>query len=85
MVQTRLSQSYDKINILVDYCGAEFCLHAFSANALDGDMPLPSNSKGYSPQKEPPVTNALSYEVTTRKDGLDKRKFPCTVIGTETL
>jgi hypothetical protein len=45
-VQARLSQSYDKVDILVEYYGAEVYLHVFSANALDRDMPLPSNSKG---------------------------------------
>jgi len=46
-----LSESYDKVNIVVDCCGADEYLHAFSATALDGDMPLASNSDGYFPEE----------------------------------
>ena len=37
---------YDKVNTVVD-CAVEVNLHAFSATALDGDVPLASNSDGY--------------------------------------
>jgi hypothetical protein len=39
-----LSEYYDKVNIVVDYCGTEVYLHAFSEKALHGDVPLISNS-----------------------------------------
>jgi len=41
-----LSQRYDKVNIIVDYCGTDVYLHTFSAMEIDGDVPLTSNSDG---------------------------------------
>jgi hypothetical protein len=42
-------------NTVVDYCGVEVYLHAFSAKALDGDVPVNSTSDGYYPAKRPQV------------------------------
>jgi len=44
MVKARLSQCYDKVNIVYDYCAVQIYLHAFSAKALDGDVSLTSTS-----------------------------------------
>jgi len=49
MVQAKLSQCYDKENIVVEYGAVEFYLQEFSAKALDGDLPLTSTSDGYFP------------------------------------
>jgi hypothetical protein len=38
-----LSQCYYNLKTVVDDCGAEVYLHAFSETALDGDVPLTSN------------------------------------------
>jgi len=46
-VKFAMSQCYDKLNIVFDYCGAEVYLHAFSATTLDGDVLLTSNSDLY--------------------------------------
>jgi len=46
-MQARLSQYYDKVNIVVDYCTVEVYLHAFPAKALDGVVSLTSTSDGY--------------------------------------
>jgi len=43
-VQAKLSQCYDTVHNVFDYCGVEIYLHAFSATALDGDVPLNSIS-----------------------------------------
>jgi len=42
-VQVKLSQCYDKVNTKFDFSAIEVYLHAFSAKALDGDVPLTSN------------------------------------------
>jgi hypothetical protein len=69
LVLAGLSECYDKGNILSDYCSAEVYLHAFSATALDGDVPLTSNSVGYFPE-ETNHSYALHsrHSVTIRKD-----------------
>jgi len=51
-----LSECYDKVNTVVDYCGTEVYLHAFSATALDEDVPLTSNSDRLFPTGRTTVT-----------------------------
>jgi len=81
-----LSECYDKVNIVADYCGAEEHLHTFSATASDGDLPLTSNYDGEVPsRKNHRYALHSKHSVTTRKEGLDKRKFSCTIMGTEPL
>ena len=43
-MQAKLSQCYDTVNNVFDYCGVETNLHAFSATAVDGDVQLNSTS-----------------------------------------
>jgi len=47
MVQARLSHCYDKTNTVFEYCAVEAYLHAFTATAVDGDVPLTSTTDGY--------------------------------------
>jgi hypothetical protein len=48
-VQARWSQDYHTVNIVVDCCGADVYLHAFSVTSPDGDVRLISNSDGQFP------------------------------------
>ena len=47
MVQAILSQCYDTVNIEFDNSAVEAYLHAFTATAVDGDVPLTSTTDGY--------------------------------------
>ena len=47
LVPAGLSQRYDKVSTVFYYCAVEVYLHAFSATALDADVPLTTNSDGY--------------------------------------
>jgi len=51
VVQARLSQCYDKVNIAFDYCTVELYPRAFSAKAQGAVVPLTSTSERLSPQK----------------------------------
>jgi hypothetical protein len=47
------------INTVVDYCAVEVYLHAFSTTAVDGDVPLTSNSEGWFPAEKTTGTQCI--------------------------
>jgi hypothetical protein len=88
LVQAKLSQCYDTINIKFDYSGVEVFFHAFSSEAQDGNVPLNSTSDGYLHfptewTNRTPWIGGMAWQ--RRKKGLYKRKFSRKIIGKERL
>jgi len=60
MLKATFFPSYYKVNTVLDCIGVEVHLHAFSAKALDVDLPLNLTSERYLPaRKGTPVRNEL--------------------------
>ena len=83
-MQVRLSQWYDKLNTVVEYCAVEVNLHAFRAMALDGVVPLTSTSDGLFRSEMTTATYRIGGVAwQRRKDRLDERKFSWAIMVTE--
>ena len=84
MVQTTLSQYYNKINIVFDNFAVEVYLHAFPATALDGGLLLTSNPDGYFPVEKNTGTywiRGMAWQNT--KDEMNRWMYSSTIMGTE--
>jgi len=83
-VQARLSQCYDKVNVVVVYCEVEVYFHSFFAPALDANMSLNRTCFRQFPAERNTGLHRIRDKASQpRKDGLDKRNISCTIRGTE--